>query len=81
MYNYELLKKRIAEGYSCLSAFAEAVKVAESTLVKKLSNVLPFSYAEIERAVDILEISPSEINFYFFSLHPSAATPNKSEES
>ncbi len=66
-FNYSKLKGRIIEMFETHYAFAAAMGISKRTLSMKLSNQISFKQSEIIKACELLEISVSKINLYFFS--------------
>lgn len=65
-YDYSKLKGRIIEVYETQGNFANAMGKTQETLSKKLNNIRRFDQNEITLAVQLLNISPEDINSYFF---------------
>ena len=61
------LRGRIIEKYDTLRNFAKALNVTEATLSLKLSGKFAFTYEDIERIRELLDISVDEIGAYFFT--------------
>jgi transcriptional regulator with XRE-family HTH domain len=68
MFNYNKLRGKIKEVFNTQAAFAEAMEISSTSLSEKLNNKVEFSQKEIERAVELLQISKEEIPVYFFTL-------------
>ena len=65
-YDYSKLKGRIIEVYETQGNFANAMGKTQETLSKKLNNIRRFDQNEITLAIQLLNISPEDINSYFF---------------
>lgn len=65
-YNYNKLKGRIIEKCGTQKEFAKAEQMSENSLTAKLQNKRTWTQEEIDKAVTILEIVPTEICEYFF---------------
>lgn len=66
-FNYSKLKGRIIEKFGKQENFAKAFGVSTATLSNKLNNKTYWDNPEIAKVVELLEISPDEINDYFFN--------------
>lgn len=67
-FDYSKLKGRIIEKCGTQKAFAELLEITEGTLTSKLQGYTYFTQDEIIRAIQILDIEPSEVNLYFFKV-------------
>ena len=45
----------------------EELELTQKDVAKKINNVRPLTLVEAEKLCEILEISPSEFNIYFFT--------------
>jgi hypothetical protein len=68
LYDYSRLIGRIGEVFESQAAFGVAMGWSPATTIRKLSNELQWKSAEIEKAISLLNISPSDCSFYFFKL-------------
>ena len=68
MFDYTKLSNRITEKFSCDVNFAIKMGFSERTLSLKLNNKSEFKQSEIIKACNILDISLSEVDIYFFTL-------------
>lgn len=66
-YDFGLLRKRIIEKFGKQEAFAKSLGISARSLSLKLNNERYFKPAEISRAIDLLELEPSDIPAYFFA--------------
>ena len=66
-YDYSKLKGKIKEVYNLQSSFANALEISETSLSKKLNNIVTFSQDEIKKAKEILNLSDKEVFEYFFT--------------
>ena len=66
-FNYSKLKGRIIEKFGKQENFAKAFGISTATLSNKLNNKTYWDNPEIAKVVELLEISPDEINDYFFN--------------
>ena len=67
-YDYTNLKQIIKTKYTTFEKFADALEIGRSTLSLKLNNNAEWSQAEMSRAMNLLGISETEINKYFFAI-------------
>ena len=67
-FNYQKLLGRITEKLGSQSEFARRMELSERTISLKLKGKVPFKQTEIIKASDVLEIDPSEISTYFFTV-------------
>lgn len=67
-FNYQKLLGRITEKLGSQSEFARRMELSERTISLKLKGKVPFKQTEIIKASDVLEIDPSEIATYFFTV-------------
>ena len=66
-FDYAKLKGRIIEKFGTQRDFAQGMGVSERTLSLKMNNAIFFRQDEIIKAADLLDISPTDINMYFFT--------------
>jgi len=66
-YDYSKLLGRIVEKYGTQAKFAEAMKLSERSLSRKLNNKVGFRQIEIVKAAELLEIHDADIPVYFFT--------------
>ena len=64
--DYSELRKKIRGKYLRLEDFAKDLGITAGTLTFKLSGKSEWSRAEIEKAAELLELTPNEILHYFF---------------
>lgn len=67
-YNYAKLNGRIVEKCGTQAVFAKRMGLSERTISMKLNNKIAFKQSEIQKALDVLEITIDEIQVYFFTL-------------
>lgn len=67
-FDFSKLLGRIIEKFGTRSAFATALEVADSALSNRLNNKTYFDPDEICRACDLLDLAPSDIPVYFFTV-------------
>ena len=67
-FNYNKLRGKIVEIYGSQIEFAKAMKWSEKTLSLKLNGKVPWKQTDIMTAVQILGLSESDIQDYFFSV-------------
>ena len=67
-FNYSKLKGRIIEKCGTQKAFAELLGINVSTLTSKLLGYTYFTQDEIMKSIEILDIAPSEVFLYFFTV-------------
>lgn len=75
-FNYSKLKGRIIEKFGKQENFAKAFGVSTATISKKLNNKTYWDNPEIAKVVELLEISPDEINDYFFNYEVQELEPD-----
>ena len=66
-FDYNKLRGKIIEKYGTQIVFAEKLGVSQRTLSLKLNNRIFFSQDEITKCSELLDISPGEIQKYFFT--------------
>lgn len=66
-YDYSKLKGRIIEICGSQGAFAEKMGVSEQTISNKLKGRFRFSQNDIEKAIEILNLTKEDIPLYFFN--------------
>lgn len=66
-FDYSKLRGKIKEVCGTQDQFALKMKMGRVSLSQRLNNTLQFSQGEIERACNLLGISPKEIPVYFFT--------------
>ena len=67
-FNYNKLRGKIVEIYGSQIEFAKAMKWSEKTLSLKLNGKVPWKQTDIMTAVQILGLSESDIQDYFFDV-------------
>lgn len=67
MFDYSKLRGAIREKFGTQEAFAKAMGFSTATLSDKLNNKVQWNQKEIDKAVELLEISKEDIPIYFFS--------------
>lgn len=67
-FNYNKLRGKIVEIYGSQIEFARAMKWSEKTLSLKLNGKVPWKQTDIMTAVQILGLSESDIQDYFFAV-------------
>lgn len=67
MINTNKIKGRMAELELTQKDVAKMLNIAQATANQKINNVRPLTLVEAEKLCEILEISPSEFNIYFFA--------------
>lgn len=65
-FDYSKLKGRIIEKYGFQREFAKAMKWSERTLSLKIQGKRPWKQPDIRKAIELLELSDSDIPIYFF---------------
>lgn len=66
-YDYSKLKGKIREVYGTQAAFAEAMKMGQTSLSLKLNNASEWSQDEMESAMELLSIPRTSVRAYFFT--------------
>lgn len=66
-FDYSKLRGRIVEKFGTHTAFAKALGLSQKSLSAKITGKVYFSQDEMNTAIDLLDISPNEINKYFFT--------------
>lgn len=64
--DYSEFRKKIRSVYLRLEDFAKDMNMATGTLSHKISGKSEWSRAEIEKAAELLDLTPNEILHYFF---------------
>ena len=67
-FDYAKLRGRIIEKCGAQMVFADRLGVTQGTLTSKLQGHTFFTQPEIFRSMDILDIDPSEVTLYFFTI-------------
>lgn len=67
MINTNKIKGRMAELELTQKDVAKMLNIAQATANQKINNVRPLTLVEAEKLCEILEISQSEFNIYFFT--------------
>ena len=67
-FNYNKLRGKIVEIYGSQIEFAKAMKWSEKTLSLKLNGKVPWKQTDIMTAIQILGLSESDIQDYFFAV-------------
>ena len=67
-FNYNKLRGKIVEIYGSQIELAKAMKWSEKTLSLKLNGKVPWKQTDIMTAVQILGLSESDIQDYFFAV-------------
>jgi len=65
-FDYTKLRKRIREMCGTQAVFARRLGLSANSMTKRLSSRVPFTYVEMETALQLLEIDWREIRLYFF---------------
>lgn len=65
-FNYNLLNNRIAQVCGSQQEFARRLGISFEELQEILSNASEFTFKQINRGIQILDIYPSNLNLYFF---------------
>ena len=67
-YDYSKLKGRIKECFSNQSEFAQQLGISDASLSYKLNNRKAFDQDQIQKAIEIFNLSAQETIDYFFKL-------------
>lgn len=67
-FNYNKLRGKIVEIYGSQIEFAKAMKWSEKTVSLKLNGKVPWKQTDIMTAVQLLRLSESDIQDYFFAV-------------
>ena len=67
-FDYSKLRGRIVEKFGSQMSFAKAMNISERTLSLKMSGKRTWKQTEICLAINLLGLSNSDIQNYFFSL-------------
>ena len=67
-FNYNKLRGKIVEIYGSQIEFAKAMKWSEKTLSLKLNGKVPWKQTDSMTAVQLLRLSESDIQDYFFAV-------------
>ena len=68
LFDYSKLKGKIKEKGLTQEELANKIEIDKSTLSLKINNQSVFTQEEIFKIINILEISPEEIEEYFFTI-------------
>lgn len=68
IFNYKKLEKRIIKMYGNQDAFAKEMGVSKEKMNSMLKGASDFTQASINKACELLDISPAEIPVYFFDV-------------
>lgn len=68
VFDYNKLANKITEIFTCDVNFAIKMGLSERTLSLKLNNKSEFKQSEIVKACNLLNISLTEVDTYFFTL-------------
>ena len=66
IYDYSKLKGKIVEVCGYQSVFAKKMSLSDKTVCLKLNNKINFKQDEIQKAIQILNLSDGDIVEYFF---------------
>lgn len=66
LYDYRKLIGRIIEICGTQANFSKKMGLSERSISYKLNNKVPFKQSEIQKALEVLEIAPQDIEVYFF---------------
>lgn len=66
-FDFAALNQRIAERFDARETFAAALNLSIEKLNKILDDQIPFTFSEIIKAAELLEIPGDEIIKYFFT--------------
>ena len=66
-YDFSKLRDRIIKMFGKQEAFAKSLGMSPRSLSLKLNNERYFKPPEISRAIELLDLSPSDIPAYFFA--------------
>lgn len=75
-FNYNKLRGRIIEKFGKYSLFAQAMGWTRPTLTNHLAGLVEWRQTDICRALEILELSESDIQTYFFDFTVQGFEPN-----
>lgn len=67
-YDYAKLNGRIVEKCGSRAVFAERMGLSKRTISMKLNNKIAFKQSEIQKALEVLDLTSDEIQIYFFTL-------------
>lgn len=67
-YEYKWLNGKIIEVCGTQAIFAEKMGLSERTISLKLNNKVSWKQAEIQKALEILDLTDDDIQTYFFTL-------------
>ncbi len=65
-YDYSKLMGRVIEKFGTQANFAAAMGLSERTISLKINSHVPWKDFEMERALKLLDVKPSQITEYFF---------------
>lgn len=64
---FQKLRARIVEKYGTLTNFADNYHISMTSLSNKMSGKVPFSYKDIIKMSEMLDIENDDIGTYFFT--------------
>lgn len=64
---FQKLRARIVEKYGTLTNFADNYHISMVSLSNKMSGKVPFSYKDIVKMSEMLDIKNDDIGTYFFT--------------
>ena len=67
LYDYSKLKGRITEVFGTRKSFGNAMGWSNVTLTARLNDAAQWRQDEIDKAVELLHLDPSDIGSYFFA--------------
>lgn len=67
-FDYSKLKGRIVEKCGTQANFANKIGLSERSVTLKLNGLRPFKQTDIEKILEVLELSHDDIGTYFFKI-------------
>lgn len=67
-FDYGKLRGKIRECFNTQANFANEIGISATSVSAKLNGQVQFTQEEIKKAAEVLNISPTDISLYFFTL-------------
>ncbi|WP_415536024.1 DUF739 family protein [Dehalobacter sp. 4CP] len=68
IFNHEKLEERINAMFDNIEAFGKFMGMSKQRINSRLKSATEFTQSEIEKAAELLNIQPEEIQTYFFDV-------------
>lgn len=67
MFDYSKVRGKIREVFGTQESFAKSMGISSTTISDKLNNKTEWTQKEIDKAIELLNISKDQIPTYFFT--------------